>query len=255
MVDVFPVFSVFTPTTQAKLNFVPRESINDQLVDALRTPGKQLIVYGESGSGKSTLLVRKLEETYVGHVTTRCSAAMSFEQLLLDGFDQLDQYYVEGADSSRSRTITAGLVADFSRIRASIDSSFKNAESSTAKRIIPPQLTPQRLGQFLGAQELCWVIEDFHKMPNSEKRFLAQSLKIFSDLAMDFPSVKIVVLGATETAREVVEYDREMAARVSELLVPLMTEDELQEIVKNGKNLLNVDLLRSARMSCNTRWG
>ena len=43
--------SVFTPTTPARLTFVPREDINDQLVDALITPGKQIVVYGPSGGG------------------------------------------------------------------------------------------------------------------------------------------------------------------------------------------------------------
>ena len=48
---------VFTPTTPAKFAFVERQALNDQLVDALRTPGKQVVVYGPSGSGKTTLLV------------------------------------------------------------------------------------------------------------------------------------------------------------------------------------------------------
>jgi ABC-type transport system involved in cytochrome bd biosynthesis fused ATPase/permease subunit len=53
------VFEVFTPTTQARVNFVERDTVNDRLVDALRTPGKQIVMYGDSGSGKSTLLQRK----------------------------------------------------------------------------------------------------------------------------------------------------------------------------------------------------
>ena len=48
---------VFTPTKPAILTFVEGEYLNAQLVDALRTPGKQLVVYGHSGSGKTTLLL------------------------------------------------------------------------------------------------------------------------------------------------------------------------------------------------------
>lgn len=240
--EIHSVYSVFTPTTQARLNFVPRKTVNDQLVDALRTPGKQLIVFGESGSGKSTLLLRKLEELYPAHVTSRCSASMTFEQLLLDAFDQLDQYYIEERSTGHERALSAGIVADFSRIRASIDSSASTSRSEGVRRILPPQLTPQRLAQFLGAKGLCWVIEDFHKMPSADKLPLAQSLKIFSDVAADYPDVKIVTVGATETARQVVEYDPEMAKRVSELLVPLMDEDELEAILVNGQRLLAIDL-------------
>jgi len=51
-----------------------------------------------------------------------------------------------------------------------------------------------------------------------------------------------VTISAVETARQVVEYDREMTNRVSELSVPLMDTDELRQIIDNGPILLNVDL-------------
>ncbi|NHC47129.1 hypothetical protein [Motilibacter aurantiacus] len=86
------------------------------------------------------------------------------------------------------------------------------------------------------------MIEDFHKVPAEEKTKVAQALKVFSDLGADYPSLKIVAVGATETAREVVEYDREMSNRVAEVLVPMMTDAELHEILTNGEQLLNLDM-------------
>jgi hypothetical protein len=35
---------VFTPTTPARSTFVERQVLNEQLVDSLRTPGKQVVV-------------------------------------------------------------------------------------------------------------------------------------------------------------------------------------------------------------------
>lgn len=84
---------VFTPTISAKLTFVERDEINDQLVDAITQPGKQIIVYGHSGSGKTTLLVNKLNQLYENYVTTRCTESSTLEQIILDAFDQLDKYY------------------------------------------------------------------------------------------------------------------------------------------------------------------
>src|SRR5437899_4580431 len=110
MSEIFSVFRVFTPTTQARVNFVPRVAVNDQLVDALRTPGKQLIVYGETGSGKSTLLLKKLEETYSGHITSRCLASTSFDQLLLDAFDQLNPYYIEQTTTTKGKAVSTSLM-------------------------------------------------------------------------------------------------------------------------------------------------
>ena len=61
------------------------------------------------------------------------------------------------------------------------------------------------------------------------------------DLADDYPSVKIIAIGAVDTARQVVQYDSEMQHRVSEVLVPLMTESEIREIIKKGAELLNLN--------------
>jgi hypothetical protein len=238
----YSVFDVFTPGTQAQVNFVPRESINDRLVDALATPGKQIIVYGESGSGKSTLLLNKLRQTYSSHITTQCTTSTTYESLILDAFDQLGPYYIHTQTTQRTRGVSPSITADFRVIMASIEANLSSADSSEHERILPPQLTAQRLAQFLGAQDMCWVIEDFHKMSPEQKVPFSQSLKVFCDASATYPSVKIIAIGATETARQVIEYDREMRNRVVELLVPLMTDDEILAIIYNGQRLLNVDL-------------
>jgi len=236
------VFDVFTPTTQASLNFVPREAVNDQLVDALLTPGKQIVVYGETGSGKSTLLQKKLEELYESHITTRCSASSSFEKILLDAFDQLNQYYIDSTKSSASLAAKASLAHEIANLRTTIEACSASAFESTAKRAVAPQLTIQRLASGLGVEKMCWVIEDFHKVPEVEKTPLSQAFKIFSDMACDYAEVKIVAVGAAETARDVVAFDREMRHRLAEIHVPLMTENELREVVRNGEDLMNVKL-------------
>lgn len=240
----YGVYEVFTPTTQAQINFVPRKTVDDQLIDALRTPGKQLIVYGESGSGKSTLVLNRLRQTHEGHITTRCSSATTYDSLLLDAFDQLDPYYLQGKTMQKNRKISPSLAAGFWNFKASIAADLSRGSSLAEARVLPPQLTAQRLAEFLGAQGVCWVIEDFHKMRSTEKVPFSESLKIFCDISATYPDVKTISIGATGTARQVVEYDPEMRNRVSELLVPLMTNDELSEIVISGQDLLNVDMTR-----------
>ena len=98
---------VFTPASPAKIAFVEREKINNKLVSALKMPGKQIIVYGHSGSGKTTLLVNKLKQLYENHITTRCMKGLTFDQLLIDAFDQLDRYFVAEKQKSLSSSITS----------------------------------------------------------------------------------------------------------------------------------------------------
>lgn len=236
----YGVYEVFTPNTQAKANFVPRPVLENQIVDALRTPGRQVIVYGETGSGKSTLIERKLNEVYSGHITTRCHGSSTFEQIVLDAFDRLEPMYESGRTATRASSISLNLGADYRLIKAAIAADASRSTSATQARMLPPQLTPQRLGELLGATEQCWLIEDFHKVQPNVKLSMAQILKVFCDLASEYPHLKIVALGATDSARAVVEFDREMANRVAEVHVPLMDDHEIGAILTGGESLLNV---------------
>jgi len=231
---------VFTPTTPARVAYVERDEVNDKLVNALQTPGKQIVVYGHSGTGKTTLLLNKLQQLYETHIITRCMKGLKFEQLILDAFDQLAPFYTRemGASVRGKKGIDLSSVYDALSIK--ISASIENESVETKARILPPQLTPQALGKFLGHVKACWVLEDFHKIDDSEKQKLSQLMKVFMDLSDEYPEVKIVALGAVETARQVVEHDNEMRHRVAEIHVTLMTELEISSIIKKGEEALNI---------------
>lgn len=239
--NMYSVHQVFTPTSPAILTFVERNIINNRLVDAIRTPGKQIVVYGHSGSGKTTLLLNKLNQLYENHITTRCMTGMSFESLMLDAFDQLNNYYTSENNSSTVRKINSTISADYSGIKSSIGQERSTTDGAKELRVLPVQLTVQRLAQFVGEANCCWVLEDFHKIDLSEKNKLSQMMKIFMDMAHEYTTTKIIAIGAVGTAREVVEYDPEMRNRVSEIHVPLMSTSEIEEIISKGKDFLNIE--------------
>ncbi len=45
--QLYEVDEVFTPTSPARVNFVKRPALTDDLSTALRTPGTQIVLYGE----------------------------------------------------------------------------------------------------------------------------------------------------------------------------------------------------------------
>lgn len=237
------LYEVFTPSVPAKKAFIEREAIQNKLVNALMTPGKQLVIYGHSGVGKTTLMNHKIFQTYSSHITTRCMKGMKFEQLLLDAFSKLEIYYSTELTKTKSNSYTiCGEVSNlFSQIKAQISTTIKKDESNKQAILVPPQLTGPTLGKFLGEIKACWILEDFHKMDVSEKSYLSQLMKVFMDLGNDYPELKIIAIGAVDTARQVVEYDSEMKNRVFELSVPLMTDDEIIQIINKGSNLLNLN--------------
>lgn len=231
---------VFTPTKPARIAFVERDSVNDKLVNSLSTPGKQIVVYGHSGNGKTTLLVNKLTQLYDRHITTRCMKGLKFEQLLLDAFDQLSPFYTQERQSLVKTSTGMDLGASYLMLQAKISGSTSIDKGEKQTRLLPPQLTPQALGRFLGAQKACWVLEDFHKIDESEKAQLSQLMKVFMDLSDDYHELKIIAIGAVDTARQVVDYDNEMRNRVAEVHVSLMTQQEISCIIEKGEAALNI---------------
>lgn len=238
--EIYRTRDVFTPTTPARVAFVERDAVNDRLVNALTTPGKQIVVYGHSGSGKTTLLVNKLNQVYEQHLTTRCMKGMKFEQIILDGFDQLESFYTSERTAAKKSTVSADLIGSYLALRAKLSASQTSEAGQKEVRILPPQLTPQALGRFMGAAGHCWVLEDFHKVDELEKAKLSQLMKIFMDLADEYSDLKIVALGAVDTARQVVDYDPEMRNRVAEIHVDLMTEKEIEAVIGKGEDALNI---------------
>lgn len=237
--ELYQATDVFTPTRPARATFVEREAVNDKLVSALRTPGKQVVVYGHSGSGKTTLLVNKLHQLYENHITTRCVSGMTFDQMVLNAFDQLNIFFEAERVKSRAAQVSSSIQAEYSIIKAQIGSQIAEQTQTKQQRALPPQLTPQTLARLLGEARCCWVLEDFHKIEASEKTKLAQVMKLFMDMSDDYAALKIIAIGAVDTARQVIEYDPEMRNRVSEIYVPLMSEDEIKQIITKGEQLLN----------------
>lgn len=234
------VYDVFTPTTPARASFIERDEVNGKLVEALMTPGTQLVVYGYSGSGKSTLLRNKLRQLYEREITTRCTSASSFDQLMLSAFDDLDSYYISERLDKKTSSVSSSVQSTLAAIRGQLAKNKSKEVSDKEVRVIPPQLTAQNLARLMGEANCCWVLEDFHKIEEAQRTQLSQTMKVFMDMADDYRNVKVIAIGAVDSARQVVQYDSEMRTRIAEIHVPLMEPHELQEIVNLGTKLLNI---------------
>ena len=235
------VSDIFTPTSSADINYIERQSLDTRILSALRTKGKQIVIFGHSGVGKTTLLRKSLQKIYENEIISHCMAGMTFESLVYDAFDKLNEYYLESCSSTTKKSIKASISSNYLSIRNTITASQETGNSENFKRMVNTQITPQRLADFLGETNCCWILEDFHKMDESEKNKLSQIMKVFMDKSADYPALKIVALGAVNTGREVVEYDSEMRNRISEIEVSLMKKSELKEIINKGEKFLNIE--------------
>lgn len=232
--------AVFTPTKAALLNYVSRPEIDNMLDSEMAIPGKQILVYGHSGSGKTSAVRYLLKKFGYDFVITQCESSTTFEQLILNAFDSLDTFIVSEKKRSRKISMSEKLESEYHSIKMSIGREESQEKTVTMSRLLPPQLTPQKLAQFMGKAGIVWIIEDFHKVADSEKKRIADVIKIFVDNANDYSISKIICIGACESAHELVQLDPNLRSRVSEVSVPLLNEEEIEAIVTNGFKLLNV---------------
>jgi len=79
-------------------------------------------------------------------------------------------------------------------------------------------------------------------MESTEKVKLAQIMKVFMDMADAYRNLKIIAIGAVGSARQAVEAEAEMKNRVSEIFVPLMSDEEIGQIIQKGQDLLNFSM-------------
>lgn len=236
------VYKVFTPSSTAIVTYVERDEAEGELMQAVKTPGYQIVLYGHSGSGKSTLIKNKFNLNNFSYISTSCEDGTTIDSLILSAFDKLNAYYVTGRSSKSGGKISTELKASYLSIesKVNVEKNYENAHSSS--RIVPIQLTPQRLSEFFGAANCIWVIEDFHKVREEDKKRLIHLMKIFMDTASNFPNTKVIAIGAVGSPREILNYDPELKNRVAEIPVKLMSKEEIKKIMEKGEDALNISL-------------
>lgn len=232
---------VFTPSSSARLTYIERPELNKQIDKALLISGMQIILYGHSGGGKSTIIQNILISKKIKYISSNCTQATNIESLILDAFDKLNPYYLSETNKTKTDSISTQIKSVYQTISSSLKSETKFEHKEVHQRILDVQLSPQRLAEFLGCANVVWIIEDFHKVNIEEREKLSQILKIFVDTSSQFNKVKVIAIGAVGTAREVVNYNSELLNRIAEIYVPLLTNSEIETIIKKGEKLLNVN--------------
>ena len=236
------VHKVFTPNTAATLTYVRRLSIEEHFDRNYKVSGKQIIVYGHSGSGKTTFLERYFEDHNITTITIHCDAGMTFEQLLLNAFDRLNPYYQDSSSTSISHSLSLTNSVGLPNNSVENTTTKETTNTATFNRFLPPQLTPQRLAEELGKAKKVLVIEDFHKLQERDKKRIADMMKVFIDQANHYEALKIICIGAVDTAREMVKLDNNLKHRVYECEVPLLSETEIKEMITKGCKFLNIQM-------------
>lgn len=233
---------VFTPTSSAKRAFIGRGSTQDNIRTALRTPGTQLVVFGESGAGKSSVVEHVLEKLGRKEITTQCTATSTYTEILASVFSELKIYVVseKGQENHADLELRGSVGSDLAQAKLETAATIGGVNNVTTVPFVGPQLTAQEAQKVLAARETTWIIEDLHKVSKDVSEQVADLLKVFVNRASK--NTTVVVIGATDTASSIVNAPADVRKRVSQIAVKPLTTDELGSIIDTGAAIMNVDM-------------
>ncbi len=176
-------------------------------------------------------------------IITQCDQQSTFIDILSNAFDKLDKFQINEKTTTNSSKLSSSTEAEIALVKDNFKIDRSETQGEKVVRLLPPQLSKQKLACFLGKRYLIWIIEDFHKMASTDRIALADTLKTFVDAANDYKFTKIICIGAMDPASQLLEMDANLKGRISEIHVELLSDQHIGEIIVNGCHLLNIKCL------------
>ena len=249
---------VFTPKTIATREMFERRNeddldgnpgLQDNLRDALREAGGQVVLFGDTGVGKSSLLRYAAEDERLKTVVVECLSSKGYEDLMEDAIRKL----VDVRELSRTSTTKVGGEME-SEVKAQWLLSFKaklmgEREREREFEVVQKTSIDALIAAMQASETRLFVLDNFQNIPEGETRHLiAQTMEFFSDRSAETSDIKAVVIGIAEDAPSLIGGSGSFRRRVTEIGVPRMPDDEIRAILVRGFSLLGVavgdDVLR-----------
>jgi hypothetical protein len=166
------------------------------------------------------------------------------DDLILSAIEQLNPFYPVERTSINGYEFSAEFKAKYLAMETSVKSVWKSEVNEKEERIHSPKFSSQWLAEILGLEGFVWVIDDFHRVCIQERQKFAEIFDIFNSKSNVYPLAKIIATGDVVSGQELVKFGGNLANCISEIKVPLMTNDEIRNIINNGERLLNIKFSR-----------
>lgn len=236
---------VFTPATCAVDNYVERNNLK-KLEEAIEMPGVQVLLYGNSGCGKSSLISKAFSRKR-RYVLVQCTSDTTFNDILNKAFQELNTSYQSQQTKASSMEFAGGIGGDLKGGSFNLQGKTKHTSELKTVPLVNPIADVRTLAVELGKKRRILIIDDFHNLNDSEKKKIADCMKIMVDNANQYKECKMICVGATDNPQELISYNTDLSNRVKNIRIDDMTDDDIGKIINNGCNLMNIVLSDDVR--------
>lgn len=224
-------------------------------VEAERLLGRGLarrevsVVFGEFGVGKTTLIKHYFrEDEREGRLVHLLNPrGKNLDDVAKVVLEQLD-YTVEITRELSSGSMVEGEVGGglFGTITAKVRGGLKESDTRTEQLVVTTP-TDQGLLKLMANAKIVLAIDEMHKASEGFRLQLAEMIKAVGNLGLKYP--RIVILGTTADAGDLVAQDEGIDRLVREVRIKPMTDDEARYVVVDGMQKLDLriaeDLIES----------
>lgn len=200
------------------------------------------VVFGEFGVGKTTLVKRFFrdedrERRFVHFLSPAGKNVEDLARVMLEALDYTVEVNRQRAmGSSVEGEVSAGVFATLTaKFRGRLDESDIRTE-----QLVVTTPTDQGLLSVMAQSRVVLAIDEMHKASEGFRLQLAELIKAASNLGQAYP--KIVVLGTTADASELVRQDEGIDRLIREVRVEPMTDEEARFVVVDGMGKLGLDI-------------
>ncbi|MEM1166681.1 MAG: ATP-binding protein [Planctomycetota bacterium] len=212
------------PPVRGAEEFAGRDDQLQQVSDAIGTPGRSVLIYGERGVGK-TSLANVIDELYRQISGERiCSPSISCDSD--DTFDSIWKRVFRAAASTVEEPLSE-------RVTHQLHDALDVAISLTSHDVCRLATIVTQAHLFIP------VIDELDRVPNTHVlTVMTDTIKQLSD---HVPSATVVLVGVADEVDELLAAHKSIERAIEQVLMPRMPPDETLEILAKGAAITGIE--------------
>ena len=228
---------VFGINRDLPLNYTTRKDVDDSLVENL-TRDKHIVIYGSSKQGKTSLRKHCLQEDdyIIVHCFNRWSLGDLHAAILKRAGYEITQSSTK-TTSGRNKIFASLKAAIFgNEASAGLETERQKTDSVTKA---PLELDPDDVNDIITALihlDRYIVLEDFHYLSVETQKDFSVALKAFHEES----NLCFIVVGVWLEENRLTVYNGDLTGRVVSVNADKWSHKELDEVIKVGESLLNI---------------